>query len=108
MNVYRAIKMLQIEHQPLNHSQVVIIDGNGKPQSQLTDLLSDCMSKIDLFSDLSSTEKSSDVIDDLHLQTPLPNDVLDEYQKILDQPIEGVNIALHKGLIELIYEPLSY
>ena len=29
----------------------------------------------------------SDVSDDLHLLTPLPNDVLDEYQKVLDQPI---------------------
>nr|WP_203623708.1 MULTISPECIES: hypothetical protein [unclassified Lacticaseibacillus] len=106
MDVYHAIKMLQIEHQPLNHSQVVIIDGNGKPQSQLSDLLFDCMSKIDLFTDLSTTDTSSDVIDDLHLQTPLPNDVLDEYQKILDQPISGINIASHKNLVELVYEPL--
>lgn len=106
MNVYHAIKMLQIEHQPLNHAQVVITDGNGKPQAQLSDLLADCMSKIDLFTDLSSTDTSSDVIDDLHLLTPLPNDVLDEYQKILDQPIAGINIAMHKNLVELIYEPL--
>ena len=106
MDVYHAIKMLQIEHQPLNHSQVVIIDGNGKPQSQLSDLLFDCMSKIDLFTDLSTTDTSSDVIDDLHLLTPLPNDVLNEYQKILDQPISGINIASHKNLVELVYEPL--
>lgn len=106
VDVYHAIKMLQIEHQPLNHSQVVIIDGNGKPQSQLSDLLFDCMSKIDLFTDLSTTDTSSDVIDDLHLLTPLPNDVLNEYQKILDQPISGINIASHKNLVELVYEPL--
>jgi hypothetical protein len=36
---------------------------------------------------LPSTDTASDVIDDLHLLTPLPNDVLDEYQKVLDQPI---------------------
>ncbi|WP_242755728.1 hypothetical protein [Lacticaseibacillus paracasei] len=93
MNVYHALKMIQIEHQPLNHRQVVITDENGKPLSQLTDLLSDCLSKIDLFVDLPSTDTASDVsdvsdvIDDLHLLTPLPNDVLDEYQKVLDQPI---------------------
>ncbi|EEN81813.1 hypothetical protein HMPREF0539_0052 [Lacticaseibacillus rhamnosus LMS2-1] len=79
--------MIQIEHQPLNHRQVVITDENGKSLSQLTDLLSDCLSKIDLFVDLPSTDTASDVIDDLHLLTPLPNDVLDEYQKVLDQPI---------------------
>ncbi|WP_080988384.1 hypothetical protein [Lacticaseibacillus paracasei] len=50
-------------------------------------VLSDCLSKIDLFVDLPSTDTASDVIDDLHLLTPLPNDVLDEYQKVLDQPI---------------------
>ncbi|WP_308723589.1 hypothetical protein [Lactiplantibacillus plantarum] len=90
MNVYHALKMIQIEHQPLNHRQVVITDENGKPLSQLTNLLSDCPSKIDLFVDLPSTDTASDVsdvIDDLHLLTPLPNDVLDEYQKVLDQPI---------------------
>ncbi|MCT3370727.1 hypothetical protein [Lacticaseibacillus paracasei] len=55
MNVYHALKMIQIEHQPLNHRQVVITDENGKSLSQLTDLLSDCLSKIDLFVDLPST-----------------------------------------------------
>ena len=36
MNVYHALKMIQIEHQPLNHRQVVITDENGKPLSQLS------------------------------------------------------------------------
>ena len=98
--------MIQIDHQPLNHRQVVITDENGKPLSQLTDLLSDCLSKIDLFVDLPSTDTASDVIDDLHLLTPLPNDVLDEYQKVLDQPIQAINVALHKALVELVYLPL--
>ncbi|MGY5438701.1 hypothetical protein [Lactiplantibacillus argentoratensis] len=53
----------------------------------LKQFLSDCLSKIDLFVDLPSTDTASDVIDDLHLLTPLPNDVLDEYQKVLYQPI---------------------
>ncbi|EPC95005.1 hypothetical protein Lpp124_03358, partial [Lacticaseibacillus paracasei subsp. paracasei CNCM I-4649] len=32
--------------------------------------------------------------------------VLEEYQKILEQPITGVNIAMKKQLIELIYAPM--
>ncbi|RNE03614.1 hypothetical protein [Lacticaseibacillus paracasei] len=43
MNVYHALKMIQIEHQPLNHRQVVITDENGKSLSQLTDLLRTCL-----------------------------------------------------------------
>nr|WP_308723657.1 hypothetical protein [Lactiplantibacillus plantarum] len=87
MNVYHALKMIQIEHQPLNHRQVVQ-SPMMKRQAAFaaeTNLLSDCLSKIDLFVDLPSTDTTSDVsdvIDDLHLLTPLPNDVLDvEYQK---------------------------
>ncbi|WP_262315295.1 hypothetical protein [Lacticaseibacillus parakribbianus] len=106
MNVFRALKLLQIEHQPLNHQQVVITDPSGKPDAALTDLLADCLSKIDIFADLTSVDSVADIIDDLHLLTPLPYDVLEEYQKILEQPIESVNLALHKGLVELVYQPL--
>ncbi|WP_125702637.1 hypothetical protein [Lacticaseibacillus daqingensis] len=106
MNVFRALKLIQLEHQPLNHQQVVITDGAGKPDAQLTDLLADCLSKIDIFADLSQAATVHDIIDDLHLLTPLPYDVLEEYQKILDQPIQGVNLALHKGLVELVAQPL--
>ncbi len=61
---------------------------------------------MDIFIDFNTTNSVADVIDDLHLLTPLPYDVLEEYQKVLEQHIVGVNFASHKELIELIYEPL--
>ncbi|WP_179393951.1 hypothetical protein [Lacticaseibacillus absianus] len=106
MNVFRALKVIQFEHQPLNHQQVVITDLSGKPDAQLSALLTDCLSKIDIFGDLTKADRVADVIDDLHAMTPLPYDVLEEYQKILEQPIDRINVALHKGLIELVARPL--
>ncbi|EPC80761.1 hypothetical protein Lpp221_00525 [Lacticaseibacillus paracasei subsp. paracasei Lpp221] len=106
MNIYSALKFIQIDHEPVNHLQVVITDQSGKPDAGMTDLLADCLNKIDIFVDLSTTDRVSDVIDDLNLLTPLPYDVLKEYQKILEQPITGVNIAMKKQLIELIYAPM--
>ncbi|MFD1486149.1 hypothetical protein ACFQ5J_13025 [Lacticaseibacillus baoqingensis] len=106
MNVFTALKMIQFDHQPLNHQQVVITDPSGKPDAQLTDLLADCLSKIDIFINFDTTQSVADVIDDLHLLTPLPYDVLEEYQKILEQHITGVNFASHKQLVELVYTPL--
>ena len=70
MNIYSALKFIQIDHEPVNHLQVVITDQNGKPDAGMT------------------------------------YDVLEEYQKILEQPITGVNIAMKKQLIELIYAPM--
>ncbi|MFD1431914.1 hypothetical protein [Lacticaseibacillus yichunensis] len=106
MNVFGALKWIRFDHLPLNHQQVVITDENGKPDAELTDLLGDCLSKVDIFGNIESAQSVSDIIDDLHLLTPLPSDVLSEYQKILEQPIAGINIASHKQLVELIYLPL--
>lgn len=106
MNVFHALKLIQFDHQPLNHQEVVITAPDGKPDAELSDLLSDCLNKIDIFIDWDKENTVADVIDDLHLLTPLPYDVLDEYQKILEQPISGVNFARRKRLIELIYQPL--
>lgn len=106
MNVFNALKLIKFDHQPLNHQQVVITDESGKPDAQLSDLLADCLSKIDIFIDFSTTNTVADVIDDLHLLTPLPYDVLEEYQKILEQRIISVNFATHKDLVELVYHPL--
>ena len=106
MNIYSALKFVQIDHAPVNHLQVVVTDQSGKPDAGMTDLLIDCLNKIDIFVDLSTTDRVSDVIDDLNLLTPLPYDVLEEYQKILEQPITGINIAMKKQLIEFVYAPL--
>lgn len=80
---------------------------DGKPDAQLSELLGDCMNKMDIFVNLDSVDTVTDVIDDLHLMTPLPFDVLDEYHKILDQPIQAINFASHKQLIELVYQPFD-
>ena len=106
MNIYSALKFVQIDHAPVNHLQVVVTDQSGKPDAGMTDLLIDCLKKIDIFVDLSTTDRVSDVIYDLNLLTPLPYDVLEEYQKILEQPITGINIAMKKQLIEFVYAPL--
>ncbi|ARY92869.1 MULTISPECIES: hypothetical protein [Lacticaseibacillus] len=105
MNIYSALKFIQIDHAQVNHLQVVVTDQSGKPDAGMTDLLIDCLNKIDIFVDLSTTDRVSDVIDDLNLLTPLPYDVLEEYQKILEQPINGINVAMKKQLIEFIYAP---
>ena len=106
MNVFNALKLIQFDHQPLNHQQVVITDASGKPDAELSELLADCLSKVDIFLDFDTTNSVADVIVDLHLLTPLPYDVLEEYQKVLEQRIVSVNFASHKELVELVYEPL--
>lgn len=106
MDVFNALKLIQFDHQPLNHQQVVITDPTGKPDAELSDLLADCLSKVDIFIDFGTANSVADVIDDLHLLTPLPYDVLEEYQKILEQKITNINFASHKQLIELVYAPL--
>ncbi|KRK73854.1 hypothetical protein [Lacticaseibacillus nasuensis] len=105
MNVFAALKLIQFDHLPLNHAQVVMTDATGKPDSEFTGLLSDCLNKLDIFVDLATATTVSDVIDDLHLLTPLPYDVLEEYQKILEQPITQINFASHKQLVEFVYQP---
>ncbi len=45
MNVFNALKLIQFDHQPLNHQQVVITDANGKPDAQLSELLADCSAR---------------------------------------------------------------
>ena len=39
MNIYSALKFIQIDHEPVNHLQVVITDQSGKPDAGMTCLL---------------------------------------------------------------------
>ena len=39
MNIYSALKFVQIDHAPVNHLQVVVTDQSGKPDAGMTDLL---------------------------------------------------------------------
>jgi len=104
MLVYTALQLLQVEHSAVPRQQFVITEADGKPNSYLTELLQDCLSKIDIFVNLSDTHSVSDIINELTRLTPLPDDVLDEYHKILTQPISSVNVAFHKQVIELVID----
>lgn len=104
MTVFDMLKMIQIDHQPLTSPVVVMTDPTGKPNAVLTDLLHDVLNKMELFVDLGDAPNADAVIEDLHNFTPLREDVLDEYRKILTQPVSGLNIARRKQLVEIIYD----
>ncbi|WP_057873463.1 hypothetical protein [Loigolactobacillus rennini] len=104
ITVFDVLKMVTINHVPVDVQQIVMTDKTGKPNSVLTDLLSDVLGKIRIFIDLQTMTTTTQVIDELHQFTPLPADVLDEYQKILQQPISSINFAPHKSQIELVYD----
>jgi hypothetical protein len=104
MTVFDMLKMIQIDHQPLTAPVVVMTDVTGKPNAVLTDLLHDVLNKMELFVNLADSPDAEAVIEDLHNSTPLRDDVLDEYHKILDQPVSGLNIARRKQLVEIIYD----
>ncbi len=49
MNIYSALKFVQIDHAPVNHLQVVVTDQAAS--CCMTDLLIHCLNKIDIFVD---------------------------------------------------------
>lgn len=106
MNVFTALQFLQVDHAPLNHTNVIITDAEGKPDAILSELLDDVLGKIAIFGNLAAASSAEGVIDQLRMFTPLRDDVLDEYQKILEQDIAGINFAAKKQVVELIYQPL--
>lgn len=106
MNVFTALQFLQVNHQPLNQTNVVITDTDGKPDAILSELLADVMGKIAIFGNIKAAGSPEGIVDQLRMFTPLHDDVLDEYQKILEQDISGINFAPQKNLVEFIYQPL--
>ncbi|WDF82724.1 hypothetical protein PQ472_00355 [Lacticaseibacillus pabuli] len=106
MNVFTALQLIHIDHADLNQRTVIITDEGGKPDSVLSGLLSDVLTNIAIFADIKKANSPLGLIDQLRSCTPLPADVLDEYQKLLEQEIAGVNFAAHKGIVELVYKPL--
>lgn len=106
MRVFDVLKLVKVNHGDIYIQQIVITDDVGKPNSILTDLLRDVLSKIQMFVDLDSVHDIAEVIDILHSFTPLPDDVLDEYEKILTQEISTINFATKKHEIELVYDEL--
>ncbi|KRK96886.1 hypothetical protein FD04_GL001736 [Secundilactobacillus odoratitofui DSM 19909 = JCM 15043] len=55
-----------------------------------------------LFIDMASVDSADEVLAELGDCTPLPDDVLDEYAKILKEPIAGINFAPQKQMIEVL------
>ena len=78
-------------------------DVEGKPNSLLTDLLRDVVTKIEIFFDFDEIDRSDQVIEAFREGTPLPEDVIEEYQKILNQPISGINFVSKRQQLEIIY-----
>ncbi|MFC6314670.1 MULTISPECIES: hypothetical protein [Lapidilactobacillus] len=104
MNVFQILKFITVNHRSLAPEQVVLTDLNGKPNAVMTDLLHDILTKIYLFVDLGAVNDPHEVITKLAVVTPLPHDVLDEYQKALEQSVYQVNFATKKQLVEIVYD----
>lgn len=106
MNVFTALQLLQIDHRDLVPGTVTITDDRGKPDNVLSDLLTDVLTNVNLFTDLNAASSAAGLVELLHNVTPLPHDVLDEYRKILEQDIAGINFSSRRGAVELVYKPL--
>ncbi|KRM12407.1 hypothetical protein FD16_GL002402 [Paucilactobacillus suebicus DSM 5007 = KCTC 3549] len=98
------LKLINVNHRHIRNSQVVVTDEAGKPNALLTDLLRDVINSINIFVNINDTYSVDELVDALTVHTPLPDDVLEEYEKILGQEILGINFATRKGQIEFILE----
>ncbi|MTV83100.1 hypothetical protein [Secundilactobacillus folii] len=101
-SVFDILKMITVNHHTVDGGQLVVTDLEGKPNSLLTDLLRDTVGNMRLFIDLASVDSADDVLAKLGETTPLPDDVLDEYSKILKERVAGLNFAPQKSTIELL------
>ncbi|MFD1317481.1 hypothetical protein [Loigolactobacillus zhaoyuanensis] len=108
ITVFDVLKMVTIDHTPVDVQQLVMTDTAGKPNSILTDLLNDVLGKIRIFIDLQEITGINQLVNELKMFTPLPVDVLDEYEKILAQPVSSINFTPRKQQIELVYDEYTY
>ncbi|MFD1549395.1 hypothetical protein [Levilactobacillus fuyuanensis] len=100
--IFDVLKTVSVNHQEVESHQVVVTNVQGKPNSLLTDLLRDLIDNALLFVSLTDVNSAENLIAQLKTHTPLPDDVLAEYGKILGEPCDGLNFAPQKGQIELI------
>lgn len=100
--VFDVLKMVTVNHQGIEGAQIVVTDLEGKPNGLLTDLLRDTIGNMRLFIDMSEVDSAEDVLADLNECTPLPDDVLDEYAKILRERVMGLNFAPQKRMVEIL------
>ncbi|BDR59469.1 hypothetical protein [Xylocopilactobacillus apicola] len=103
MSVFEIIKITKLNHEYFTADKLVMTDLEGKPNSLLTDLLRDVVTKIEILLDFEQLDSTQEVITALKGVTPLPDDVLDEYTKILDQSVVGVNFVSKRSELEIVY-----
>lgn len=104
MSVFDIIKITQLNHEYFPANKLVMTDLEGKPNSLLTDLLRDVVTKIAILLDFDQFHQPNEVILKLKAVTPLPSDVLAEYEKILNQPVVGINFVSKRQELEIIYQ----
>ena len=68
----------------------------------MTELLNDAISNIRLFVDMTQVYSVDDLLQALSAHTPLPNDVLEEYEKVLREPIYDINFVPKRGQVEVV------
>ncbi|VDG21353.1 hypothetical protein [Lactiplantibacillus mudanjiangensis] len=102
LNVFDIIKLTQIDHKEVDSNQVVVTDGNGKPNAVLTELLNDVVGNMRIFINMDQIYSVDELTEALATHTPLPTDVLDEYEKVLREPIYNINFVPKRGQVELV------
>lgn len=102
LTVFDVIKIIKINHKTLNSHGIVITDESGKPNAILTELNRDVLEKINIFMNIDQDTTIDDVLLMLAINTPLPEDVLAEYEKILTEPVVTINIATKKNIVEIV------
>ncbi|MFC6274499.1 hypothetical protein ACFQET_03110 [Levilactobacillus tangyuanensis] len=100
--IFSVLKQVSMNHQEVESHQVVVTDPAGKPNGLLTDLLRDLINNALLFVSLKEIKSAKELIDHLRTHTPLPVDVLSEYEKILTETCSGLNFAPQKEQIEIV------
>ncbi|GAA2842752.1 hypothetical protein [Pediococcus damnosus] len=104
ISVFDVIRISRIDHAVVNSHQLVITDINGKPNGLLTDLLRDVIEKMNIFMNITLSTTVDDVLVALSKNTPLPEDALSEYEKVLTENVTHLNIGTRKKVIELVLD----
>ena len=102
LNVFDIVKLTKIDHKEVDSNQVVVTDGNGKPNAILTELLNDVVGNMRIFIDMENIYSVDDLMQALAAHTPLPQDVLEEYEKVLREPICNINFVTKRGQVEVV------
>ncbi|WP_338207855.1 hypothetical protein [Lactiplantibacillus paraxiangfangensis] len=102
LNIFDIVKLTKIDHKEIDSNQIVVTDGNGKPNAILTELLNDVVSNMRIFVDMNEVYSVDDLMRELGEHTPLPSDVLEEYEKVLREPIYNINFVPKRGQVEVI------